>query len=286
MSRQLLQELFSDGPCFISNTYGIQGVPARHVFMTGAINVMSGLTNESLRLLEIGSWTGSSALTWAQAIDHFCPAKGEVVCLDSWDTFITEEDLTRGDIYQHMHTLSSTGISYDLFLHNMQFARDSIPVRHFRGKSCDIMPYLGDSLFDIVYIDGSHYYDDVLFDIHQSIRVLKEGGILCGDDLELQMSECDQDFAVSQRRIDYVDDPKTGKYFHPGVTTAVHEVLGTVSNYAGFWLMQKTAEGFKMVSLNGRNMLLPDHFPEIIKKSIMQQFSINRENRTGPIQAN
>jgi len=277
MSRQLLQELFSEGPCFISSTYGIQPFPVRHVFMTGAINVMSRLTNEPLRLLEIGSWTGSSALTWAQAIDHFCPAKGEVLCLDSWDTYIAEEDLARGDIYRSMHSLSSSGISYDLFMHNVQFARDSVPVRHFRGKSCDIMPYLCDGVFDIVYIDGSHYYDDVLFDIHQSIRVLKEDGILCGDDLELQMSECDQDFAVSQRQVDYVDDPKTGQGFHPGVTAAVYEVLGTVSNYKGFWLTQKTAESFKLVSLGGHNMLLPDHFPEATKENIMSQFGINKE---------
>ena len=282
MSRQLLQELFSDGPCFIGSTRGIQGLPVRHVFMSGTINVMSGLTNEPIRLLEIGSWTGNSALTWAQAIDHFCPEKGEVVCLDLWDTFLAEEDLNNedfGDDYQVIHALSSSGTSYDLFMHNMQFAPDSIPVRHFRGKSCDIMPYLGDSVFDIVYIDGSHYYNDVLFDIHQSIRLLKKGGILCGDDLELQMSECDQDFAVSQRHIDYVGDPKTRRGFHPGVTVAVHEVLGTVSNYAGFWLTQKTAKGFKPVSLEGRNMLLPDHFPEAMKENIRKQFGINGENQ-------
>jgi len=36
--------------------------------------------------------------------------------------------------------------------------------------------------FDVIYIDGSHYYEDVKNDLNQSLAILKKNGILICDD--------------------------------------------------------------------------------------------------------
>ena len=36
--------------------------------------------------------------------------------------------------------------------------------------------------FDIIYIDGSHYYLDVINDFKNSLKILKKGGLLIFDD--------------------------------------------------------------------------------------------------------
>jgi hypothetical protein len=46
------------------------------------------------------------------------------------------------------------------------------------------------------------------------------------------------------------------------VTLAVHEVLGEVANYQGYFVTRRTPAGFEKVDLNGRATIVPKHFPE------------------------
>ena len=271
MSQAILMELFPDRPCFVGRTYGIQGVPVRHVFMTGAVDWLSKLRPGPIKILEIGSWIGSSALTWSQALDVLCPEKGEILCVDPWDAYFSESDVEKKDLYRAMNQLGRSGLAYDLFLHNISFAAKSVRINHFRGKSRDCLPYLADASFDLIYIDGSHYVEDVTYDLERSHRLLKPGGLMCGDDLELQFMECDQEFTMNSDRVDYVRDPRTGKSFHPGVTLAVHRFFGEVSAAAGFWAMHKTDQGYEKVTMDNIAMLIPAHFPLDIQEQIKKQ---------------
>jgi hypothetical protein len=90
-----------------------------------------------------------------------------------------------------MESMSNLDFSYDIFQHNIGFTPQGVHVNHMRGKSEDILPYLMDNDFDIMYIDGNHSYENVLFDIRSAKRLVKIGGFICGDDLEAQGSECD-----------------------------------------------------------------------------------------------
>jgi hypothetical protein len=92
----------------------------------------------------------------------------------------------------------------------------------------------------MVFIDGDHAYSSVAPDIRDYAPLVTDGGHICGDDLELQMSEIDRNFARTHLDKDLVRDASTGTEFHPGVTLAAGEFFGEVSSYAGFWLMQKT----------------------------------------------
>lgn len=51
-----------------------------------------------------------------------------------------------------------------------------------RGYSSEILEQFPDSFFDWVYIDGNHLYDYVRKDLEVSLRKVKPGGFITGDD--------------------------------------------------------------------------------------------------------
>ena len=51
-----------------------------------------------------------------------------------------------------------------------------------KDKSDKILESFEDNYFDWLYIDGNHYYDYVLQDLEISLRKVKVGGIIAGDD--------------------------------------------------------------------------------------------------------
>ena len=55
-----------------------------------------------------------------------------------------------------MDEIAQIGLAYDCFLHNIAFAPKNICINHFRGYSADVLPYLSDESFDMIYIDGDH----------------------------------------------------------------------------------------------------------------------------------
>lgn len=268
----MLRLLFPHGPFFSGDTAGFQGVPARHVFLAATVSLFADL-GRPLRLLEIGSWTGSSALTFAQAIEAFCPANGSILCVDPWGRYLRDDDVGSGaGGYSAMDALGRTGLARALFLHNTGFGPPGVPIDSRQGLSSAVLPTLAGRHFDIVHIDGSHYVDDVTADIRAAQVLLADGGILCGDDLELQGFECDIEQVRTLVDRDYVVDLQ-GRAFHPGVTVAVHDGLGPVSCYSGFWVMRKTGARYEPVDLRGRDCIVPDHFDGAMKRDLIRQLA-------------
>lgn len=247
----------ADRPCFNTNVAGVQGNPRRHLYLSKLMNAMSG---QPVRLLEIGSWIGASALTFAFSMREF-RISGEILCVDPWLPYFDKTDVAQGTVYEIMNKLGSTDAAYQLFLHNISFS--PIKIEHQRGVSADVLPTLDSGSFDVIYIDGSHYYDDVAFDLKESDRLLKVGGILCGDDLELQVTDgIDFGFAIANDARDFLIDPKTKAPYHPGVTLAVNDFFPQpVSCHEGFWLMKKVDEGvYEPFPLDAYEHIVPPHF--------------------------
>jgi predicted O-methyltransferase YrrM len=218
----------------------IIGNPLRHYYMQETIRLKANeLKGEKLRVLEIGSWAGQSATIWAQAIDKYYQRNGEVICVDPWINYL---DNIKGDgIIEAMRNALISGEIFNLFNHNIQASGYSDIVFSFRGWSDDRLKMLREDLFDIVFIDGNHIYRAVKQDLENGARILKMNGILCGDDLELQYDQVDQKTCKSNLTIDLIEDPRTRKLYHPGVTLAAWEFfLGSVSDYEGYWLMKKS----------------------------------------------
>ena len=202
------------------------------------------------RILEIGSWAGNSALTWAEAIRD-SERKCEIVCVDPWTPYVKPEKGMINKAPMIMEKALKNNKIFKLFQHNIAAAGISQMVTPLRGTSDNILPTLKKNSFNLAFIDGAHYYSNVIRDLQNTKILLKEGGILCGDDLDLQSHGVDLDYAQANKEINLVIDPKTGKEFHPGVCMAVHNFFQkSVSACNGFWAMRKTENGWQTVDMN------------------------------------
>jgi predicted O-methyltransferase YrrM len=260
-----LQVLFPNEPFFLGNTIGLMGDPIRHLYMSAAVGLLREL-GRPVRLLEVGAWIGFSTLTWAQALDQFVPQKSSILCVDAWASYWSPSEVQAGGVLGTMDFMSRSDLSYNLFRHNVRFAPAGIRIDHARGRSEDILPYLADGLFDLVFVDGDHRYAAVRHDLSAAYRLLADGGLLCGDDLEVQApaSTCD----LLDPEVHYAKDPDTSQYYHPGVTRAVAELVGPVTAYQGFFVMRKQRESYQPVALTGRTACMPRHFPADLQAAI------------------
>ncbi len=153
--------------------------------------------------------------------------------------YFSKKQLQQGANFQLTATLSGLDITYNLFLHNTRFVPQGVKIDHMRGLSVDVLPYLKEISFDLVYIDGDHAYESALFDMLMAQKLVKPGGLICGDDLEVQAAECDLAFLEANRTLDILPVPDLKRNCYPGVSLAVHEAFGDVSAYHGFWVMRK-----------------------------------------------
>ena len=153
--------------------------------------------------------------------------------------------------------VADLGVAYHIFCHNKNTT--TWKVDHCRGVSKEVLPGLESGSFDIVYIDGSHDYENVVKDICEGCRLVCDGGYICGDDLEIQWNDANQDHTQKHKNEDYVQDPE-GRYYHPGVTAAVYDVLGNVTCYEGYWIMQKQDGKLKQIRFERFDYFVPSHF--------------------------
>lgn len=107
--------------------------------------------------LEIGSFYGKSSVCMAESARS-------VVCID---TFAADES---------GQTQMKFPVTLFKFLQNIDGYHN---IEYYVGKSEDIIPQLpAGTLFDLVFVDGFHEYENVKMDIELSCKYLKPGGIL------------------------------------------------------------------------------------------------------------
>ena len=197
-------------------------------------------TDGMFRVLEIGSWAGESAILWASAIEA-SGRPGFVVCVDPWESYFRGADLGNG-IVAEMDRLARSDAIFPVFTRNIQAAGLSRRVVAIRLRSETALPLLRRESFDLVYVDGSHAYSDVLSDLIHAAPLVRDGGCLCGDDLEIQrsaLSDSDVFACMENRERDTIN--LSGGYLHPGVTLAINEVFGaTVHCDNGFWSLRRS----------------------------------------------
>lgn len=261
MNNNILKNLDKD-KTFLDHKNAVLSAPIRHLFMIGCTWYLNKNKKISLDILEIGSWFGASTLSWSQGIINYAEKNSSVTCIDAWEPFFDMDIHSDNEYAKEMEDLLESDFAYNVFLHNMRTIKDKITAQHFRGQSKNILTHLKDSKYDIIFIDADHTYEPVKKDINESIRLVKEGGIICGDDLNLQLFEIDKDNAIKNKHKDFILDPKTNKNFHPGVTLAVEEIFGEVSSWGGFWAMQKIKGLWVKFSLKDMPVIYPKHFGE------------------------
>lgn len=203
---------------------------------------------ENYNILEIGSWAGSSAILWANQLKQQ-GVSGLVLCVDIWNVY---GELSRR--YRMRNALRNDAI-FKLFQHNIRCSGCAEYIKYIRGKSSDVLPILKHDYFDLVYIDGSHKYSDVKQDIEDAIKVVKLGGIICGDDLDMQLDELPD--SIDLERVRESEADIDGYEYVPaslGVTVAVSDIFGYVDRKEGFWFIRVT-EDIKDNRINKRDFI-------------------------------
>lgn len=126
------------------------------------------LDNQSgpLRGLEIGSWEGMSSLFLLRRFPQL-----HLTCVDTW---------LGGGEHAFLPTLEHVESRFD-----SNTADHSERITKWHGSSASYFSTLtDDEMFDIVYVDGSHFVDDVLLDSLAGFRHLRDGGIIIFDDYQ------------------------------------------------------------------------------------------------------
>jgi len=238
-----------------------QGKSVRHYYMQEVVKEYCKNHNESLMILELGSWAGGSAITCADAIKRYCVKQGRVLCIDPWVDYI-EPSKNKEWTHKTMKKSFKNDSIYKLFFYNIFASKNSDIVSAIRGSADEILPLLKEGSFDLIFIDANHAYEFVYNDIKNFSPLLKNGGILCGDDLELQYNEVDRGNITLMKDQDVIVDPLTKKRYHPGVSLAVYRFFtGDVSVWNGFWAMRKIGEHWEKISLkiSEKEIIIPAH---------------------------
>tara|TARA_B100000035_G_scaffold235371_1_gene203623 strand:- start:4956 stop:5627 length:672 start_codon:yes stop_codon:yes gene_type:complete len=124
-------------------------------------------------ILEIGSFEGQSACYFSKKITN-----GEIHCLDTWKG---DEDLREKKM--------DFNIIERNFDKNIKLANEINPSVNFLKYKNESYKQLSkfiaqgkENFFDLIYIDGAHDSQNVLFDAVTSFKLVKEGGIIVFDD--------------------------------------------------------------------------------------------------------
>lgn len=124
------------------------------------------------RILEIGTFTGSSIMAMKQHVPH-----AECTAIDNWKLNNTELDACS----------AIAGIPITMMMVRDAFNQNTKnQVRLIENDStCALINLIENKeKFDLIYIDGSHRASDTLLDLSYAWLLLDQGGILAIDDYQ------------------------------------------------------------------------------------------------------
>lgn len=156
--------------------------------------------NDNCIFLEIGAWKGKSTIFLAEEIIRQ-NKNIRIFSVDFWEDEKNEA--------QYSKLLKGKTPLYQEFMNNViatEMQDVIIPFKMTSDQFFDLFKGT-DSLFQFIYIDGAHDYEQVKKDIENAQLFIKDGGTIAGHD-----------------------------YHAPGVKQAVTELLGDVELYENTWI--------------------------------------------------
>jgi predicted O-methyltransferase YrrM len=129
------------------------------------------LRHTPVRILEIGSWEGRSALFFL----NYLP-QSRIVCIDTF----------AGNVEHHLDPYFAELATKTESQFDANLAAVADRVEKIKGSSTRVLPELGVAgrRFDLAYIDGSHLAADVYSDALLTWPMMEPGGIVIFDDYE------------------------------------------------------------------------------------------------------
>lgn len=133
-------------------------------------------------ILEIGSWLGSSAIHMGNAVKRV-GLDTKIVCVDTW---LGSRDFIGKKFPGDRSKLVCNGMpnAYRYFLANIKREDLQDVVIPLPQTSSNALRFLSEEgiKFDMIYVDGSNQYEDIISDIDLSWNVLANEGVIFGDD--------------------------------------------------------------------------------------------------------
>jgi predicted O-methyltransferase YrrM len=181
---------------------------------------------QDFKALEVGTFLGESAKVWYDAIKQITGSKS-LTCVDRWEAIYQPIN----KVYEEMNRVLPNAEEH--FKNALKEDGVSEWVTIINGSSSAILPTLPATSFDFIYIDGAHDYNSVCSDIKDALRLIKDKGVICGDDLEKKAGDDSLSFPAGWQAMEYCDGQ------HVGVSMAVNDCLGNVEVSHGFWWWRK-----------------------------------------------
>jgi predicted O-methyltransferase YrrM len=125
--------------------------------------------------VEVGCWLGKSTCCMA-----------ELIAKTDYDIKFYAVDTWRGSNEEaHIQFINSIGGPdelYNQFINNMKAANVLQYITPIRLTSTDASKMFDDKSIEFVFLDASHFYEDILNDIECWLPKIKPGGIIAGHD--------------------------------------------------------------------------------------------------------
>lgn len=132
-------------------------------------------------IVDVGVWKGLSTITMANALKRN-KIDGVIIAVD---TFLgSPEHWSRRDLFERTHGMPNL---YGTFLSNVYSAGVAdliIPLAQTSSTAAKILQSLKIAP-DVVHVDAAHEYREVLQDLDDYWKILKEGGFIIGDDYDI-----------------------------------------------------------------------------------------------------
>jgi len=123
---------------------------------------------EALRVVEIGSWKGRSTIALAMGLRS--RGSGRVYAIDP-----------HTGSREHIEAYGSVD-TFQAFLNNIKTAGVADLVDPIRSTSHEARPRFADDSVNVLFVDGSHEYRDVITDIHDWTPTLLDGSVVAFND--------------------------------------------------------------------------------------------------------
>lgn len=148
-------------------------------------------------IVEVGTWKGKSAIAMGQIVNKLAFStnvddllysgvrNAKIVCVDTW-LGATEMWDKKDDVKRYLSLKLKNGYPqlYYTFLTNVVVAGLQTRIIPFPQTSTNAARHLAKNNVKagLIYVDGSHEYEDVKQDLKSYFPLLAKGGILFGDD--------------------------------------------------------------------------------------------------------
>lgn len=142
-------------------------------------------TNPSI-IIEVGSWYGQSALKMAE-ICEFYGLNTKIMCIDTWLGGEEHWDPTSpffDEYFQLLQIKNGRPEIYEQFISNVIHEKKEnmiIPIPN-TSRNAYLILRKRFIVAELIYIDGSHLYEDVISDLNNYWELLKPNGVIFGDD--------------------------------------------------------------------------------------------------------